>query len=180
MSRIGKQPIQLPKGVELKLAGNRVTVKGPKGALERDLHNSVGLTVDKDVASVVLKTGSLEDRKFHGLSRTLINNMVVGVSTGYTKTLTLIGVGYRAAVAGKELQLTLGYSHPVIYPIEQGLTITVDKNTTIVITGADKEKVGQTAANIRGFRPPEPYHGKGVRYADEKIITKVGKSAGKK
>jgi large subunit ribosomal protein L6 len=180
MSRIGKQPIQLPKGVEVKLAGNRVTVKGPKGALERDLHNSVGLTVDKDVASVVLKTGSLEDRKFHGLSRTLINNMVVGVSTGYTKTLTLIGVGYRAAVAGKELQLTLGYSHPVIYPIEQGLTITVDKNTTIVITGADKEKVGQTAANIRGFRPPEPYHGKGVRYADEKIITKVGKSAGKK
>ena len=180
MSRIGKQPIQLPNGVEVKLAGNRVTVKGPKGALERDLHNSVGLTVDKDVASVVLKTGSLEDRKFHGLSRTLINNMVVGVSTGYTKTLTLIGVGYRAAVAGKELQLTLGYSHPVIYPIEQGLTITVDKNTTIVITGADKEKVGQTAANIRGFRPPEPYHGKGVRYADEKIITKVGKSAGKK
>ncbi len=180
MSRIGKQPIQLPKGVEVKLAGNRVTVKGPKGALERDLHNSVGLTVDKDVASVVLKSGNLEDRKFHGLSRTLINNMVIGVSTGYTKTLTLIGVGYRAAVAGKELQLTLGYSHPVIYPIEQGLTITVDKNTTIVITGSDKEKVGQTAANIRGFRPPEPYHGKGVRYADEKIITKVGKSAGKK
>jgi large subunit ribosomal protein L6 len=94
--------------------------------------------------------------------------------------LTLIGVGYRAAVAGKELQLTLGYSHPVLYPIEQGLSITVDKNTTIVITGADKEKVGQTAANIRGFRPPEPYHGKGVRYADEVIITKVGKSAGKK
>ena len=180
MSRIGKQPIQLPKGIEVKLAGNKVTVKGPKGTLERDLHSSVGVNVDKDVASVVLKTGNLDDRKFHGLSRTLINNMVVGVSTGYTKTLTLIGVGYRAAVAGKELQLTLGYSHPVLYPIEQGLSITVDKNTTIVITGADKEKVGQTAANIRGFRPPEPYHGKGVRYADEVIITKVGKSAGKK
>jgi large subunit ribosomal protein L6 len=180
MSRIGKQPIQLPKGVEVKLTGTKVSVKGPKGQLERSLHSSIGVAVEGENALVTSKTGTMEDRKFHGLSRTLVNNMVVGVSSGYTKTLTLIGVGYRAAVAGKELQLTLGFSHPVIYPIDSGLTITVDKNTTIVIAGADKEKVGQTAANIRGFRPPEPYHGKGVRYAYEKIITKVGKSAGKK
>lgn len=180
MSRIGKQPIQLPKGVEVKMAGTKVLVKGPKGQLEKNMHSSISVSVEADQALVTSKTGTLEDRKFHGLSRTLVNNMVVGVSTGYTKTLTLIGVGYRAAVAGKELQLTLGFSHPVIYPIDPSLTISVDKNTTILITGADKEKVGQTAANIRGFRPPEPYHGKGVRYADEKIITKVGKSAGKK
>lgn len=180
MSRIGKQPIQLPKGVELKVVGSKVTVKGPKGQLEREIHSSVSVNVEGSTALVGLKTQSEELKRFHGLTRTLVNNMVLGVSAGYTKTLSLVGVGYRAAVQGKELQLTLGFSHPVNYPIENGLSITVDKNTTIIITGADKEQVGQTAANIRGFRPPEPYHGKGVRYVDERIATKVGKSAGKK
>ena len=183
MSRIGKKEIKVPTGVDVKLDGSTISVKGPKGALSRDVHP----TMKVEVADSLVKISPVDPAKpavnFHGLTRSLINNMVEGVATGFTKKLLLRGVGYRAAVAGKDLQLTLGYSHPVVYPIPQGIEIKVDKlgkDPMVVVSGADKELVGQTAANIRAFRKPEPYHGKGVRYADEVIITKVGKSAGKK
>lgn len=177
MSRIGKAPIDLPNGVEVKLSGRKVTVKGPKGQLEQELHQSVDLVVEGNVVKIVPKTDDVSN--FWGLTRSLVNNMVVGVSTGFQKQLSLIGVGYRAQVKGKELHLTLGYSHPVIYPIADGLEMSVEKNTIVTVKGADKQMVGQAAANIRSFRKPEPYHGKGVRYIDERILTKVGKSAKK-
>ena len=177
MSRIGKAPIDVPNGVEVKLSGRKVTVKGPKGQLEQELHQSVDLVVEGNVVKIVPKTDDVSN--FWGLTRSLVNNMVVGVSTGFQKQLSLIGVGYRAQVKGKELHLTLGYSHPVIYPIADGLEMSVEKNTIVTVKGADKQMVGQAAANIRSFRKPEPYHGKGVRYIDERILTKVGKSAKK-
>ena len=177
MSRIGKAPIELPTGVELKVDGSKVAVKGPKGQLEREIHPSVDVAVEGNVVKVVPKTDDVSN--FWGLTRSLLNNMVVGVSQGFSKQLSLIGVGYRAQVKGKELHLTLGYSHPVVYPIADGLEMSVEKNTIVTVKGADKEAVGQAAANIRAFRKPEPYHGKGVRYIDERIITKVGKSAKK-
>lgn len=177
MSRIGKAPIEIPGGVEVKVNGSHVVVKGPKGQLERQIHSSVDVQVEGAQVKVVPNTETVSN--FWGLSRSLLNNMVTGVSKGFEKSLTLVGVGYRAQVKGKELHLTLGYSHPVVYPIADGLEISVDKNTTVLVKGADKELVGQTAANIRSFRKPEPYHGKGVRYTDERIITKVGKSAKK-
>lgn len=177
MSRIGKAPIEIPGGVEVKVNGSHVVVKGPKGQLERQIHSSVDVQVEGAQVKVVPNTENVSN--FWGLSRSLLNNMVTGVSKGFEKSLTLVGVGYRAQVKGKELHLTLGYSHPVVYPIADGLEISVDKNTTVLVKGADKELVGQTAANIRSFRKPEPYHGKGVRYTDERIITKVGKSAKK-
>lgn len=177
MSRIGKAPIELPTGVELKVDGLKVAVKGPKGQLEREIHPSVDVAVEGNVVKVVPKTDDVSN--FWGLTRSLLNNMVVGVSQGFSKQLSLIGVGYRAQVKGKELHLTLGYSHPVVYPIADGLEMSVEKNTIVTVKGADKEAVGQAAANIRAFRKPEPYHGKGVRYIDERIITKVGKSAKK-
>lgn len=177
MSRIGKAPIELPAGVEFKVSGSKVVVKGPKGQLERETHSSVDVVVEGSAVKVVPKTDDVSN--FWGLTRSLLNNMVVGVSTGFQKQLSLIGVGYRAQVQGKELHLTLGYSHPIVYPIADGLEMSVEKNTLLTIKGADKELVGQTAANIRAFRKPEPYHGKGVRYVDERIITKVGKSAKK-
>lgn len=177
MSRIGKAPIELPTGVELKVDGSKVAVKGPKGQLEREIHPSVDVAVEGNVVKVVPKTDDVSN--FWGLTRSLLNNMVVGVSQGFSKQLSLIGVGYRAQVKGKELHLTLGYSHPIVYPIADGLEMSVEKNTIVTVKGADKEAVGQAAANIRAFRKPEPYHGKGVRYIDERIITKVGKSAKK-
>ncbi len=180
MSRIGKKPIPVPKGVEVKLDGSKVHVKGPKGALERSVHASMKLEMKDDHIRVIPVEEGKEFTKFQGLMRSLVNNMVVGVSQGFSKNLKLIGVGYRAAIQGKDLQLSLGYSHPVVFPIPEGLDIKVDKQTIVIVSGADKEKVGQAAADIRSFRKPEPYHGKGVRYEDEVIITKVGKSAGKK
>jgi len=181
MSRIGKAPITIPSGVEVKIDGHTVSVKGPKGTLSRSLHPSVKLLKDASHLTVALANPeSLEDRKYFGLSRTLVANMVEGVSKGFQKSLTLVGVGYRAAVAGNDLQLTLGFSHPVVHKIPQGITASVDKQTVILLSGPDKELIGQTAADIRGYRPPEPYHGKGVRYSDEVIATKVGKAAGKK
>ena len=177
MSRIGKAPIKLPTGVEVSVDAGVVTVNGPKGTLVRSTHPSVDVAVDEGSVKIVPKTDDVSN--FWGLTRSLVNNMVVGVSTGFEKKLSLIGVGYRAQVKGKELHLTLGYSHPVVYPIMDGLEMSVEKNTIVTIKGADKEAVGQAAANIRAFRKPEPYHGKGVRYLDERIITKVGKSAKK-
>ena len=181
MSRIGKKIIEIPPGVQVQIESQFVTVKGPLGQLQRTLHETMRLENNGSALQVIPKDAQAKDHgKYHGLVRSLVNNMVVGVSKGFTKNLTLIGVGYRAAVQGNELQLTLGYSHPVIHPIPAGLQIQVDKQTQVSITGADKELVGQTAANIRAYRKPEPYHGKGVRYSDEKIVTKVGKAAGKK
>lgn len=179
MSRIGKKLITLPKGVTLSIEGNQVKVKGPKGSLARDLHRDIKVEVSGSSVVVKPATSSHGVGAFHGLSRTLVANMVHGVSEGYSKSLTLIGVGYRAATQGKELNLTLGFSHPVKYTPPEGINIAVDKQTTVIVSGADKEMVGQVAANIRSFRPPEPYHGKGVRYTDEVIVTKVGKAGGK-
>lgn len=180
MSRIGKKAITLPKGVELKIDGNHVIVKGAKGQLERELHPSVKVVLDGDQVVVSLREDTKSLRRFHGLSRTLVANMIEGCSVGFTKKLSLIGVGYRAAPEGKGLKMNLGFSHPInIKPVD-GIEFKVEKNTTIFVSGASKEVVGQIAADIRSLRPPEPYHGKGVRYADERIITKVGKAAGKK
>lgn len=181
MSRIGKKPIELPKGVTVTVSGRKVSVKGPKGTLERTLHESVDLKVEGNNATIIPKAAeSYEQRRFHGLSRSLVSNMVIGVSAGFQKKLKLVGVGFRAAAQGKGVQLTLGFSHPVNFEPPAGVTVKVDAQTAITVEGADKESVGQVAATIRGFRPPEPYHGKGVRYEDEVIQTKVGKAAGKK
>jgi large subunit ribosomal protein L6 len=138
------------------------------------------VVIEGPEVKIIPKDGAWEFRKFHGLTRSLVNNMVLGVSTGFSKSLNLVGVGYRAQVQGQDLQLTLGYSHPVVFKIPKGIEIKVDKQTALVVSGADKEAVGQAAADIRSFRAPEPYHGKGVRYTDERIVTKAGKSSGKK
>lgn len=183
MSRIGKKEIVVPSGVDVSIDGATVRVKGPKGQLSRPVHPSMVVSLDGGMLRVEPKVDKKEFRKFHGLTRSLINNMVVGTTEGFSKKLLLRGVGYRAALAGKELQLTLGYSHPVLYPIPEGIEIKVDKagkDPLVVVSGIDKEAVGQAAANIRAYREPEPYHGKGVRYIDEVIQTKVGKSSGKK
>lgn len=183
MSRIGKKIIDLPQNVEVKQDGRKIIVKGPKGSLQREIHHSMRVEKDGSHLKVVAVDGQESVGNFHGLTRSLINNMVVGVSAGFSKSLILKGVGYRAQLKGKELQLTLGYSHPINYQIPEGIDIKVDKHGNdplVVVSGADKEVVGQTAANIRSFRKPEPYHGKGVRYIDEVIVTKVGKSSGKK
>lgn len=181
MSRIGKKPISLPKGVEVKISGAKVTVKGPKGELVREIHPTIAVSQEGEEIVCSVKDNGKQSAyaNFHGLTRSLVNNMVLGVSAGFTKRLKLVGVGYRAAVQGNDLNLTLGYSHPILYPIEQGLKISVDKQTTVIVEGIDKEQVGQTAANIRSFRKPEPYHGKGVRYEDEVIVTKAGKTGSK-
>lgn len=180
MSRIGKKPISVPKGVQVSIQGPLVKIKGPLGELSRSLHESMKLQVDDSTMNVVPVKEGKEFGKFHGLTRTLVQNMILGVTTGFEKKLALVGVGYRASVKGKELHLTVGYSHPVVHDIPQGITIAVEKQTEISIKGADKENVGQTAADIRMYRKPEPYHGKGIRYSDEVIVTKVGKASGKK
>lgn len=180
MSRIGKEPIVVPAGVDVKLAeGNFITVKGPKGELSRQLVAEMEISVEAGFVKVARPNDLKRFKSLHGLTRTLISNMVVGVTEGYKKDLEIIGTGYRAAKAGKELTLTLGYSHPVVMTDPEGVEATVDGNTKISITGIDKEKVGQYAANIRAKRPPEPYKGKGVRYVGEHIRRKAGKS-GKK
>ncbi|MCX6129073.1 MAG: 50S ribosomal protein L6 [Proteobacteria bacterium] len=180
MSRIGKRPIAVPGGIEIKIDGNLVKVKGPKGKLERQVHRSIKVVQEGATLHVEPIADTKENRKFHGLTRTLVSNMVEGCHKGYERRLTLVGVGYRGAKQGKGLNLSLGYSHPIFFEAVDGVELNVDKNTTIIVTGASKEDVGETAAKIRGLRPPEPYHGKGVRYEDEKIATKVGKSGGKK
>lgn len=180
MSRIGKKPITVPKGVDVKVDQDNITVKGPKGTLQTKIHSAIKVDVANGVITVAPKVDTKENKKFHGLSRTLIDNMITGCTTGYQKSLSLVGVGYRAAQQGKGLNLTLGFSHPVYFEALPGVTLAVDKLTTIHISGASKADVGETAAKIRSLRPPEPYHGKGIRYVDEKIITKVGKASGKK
>lgn len=179
MSRIGKQPVKVPSGVTVKLNGSVLEVNGPKGGLKRDTFGRVAL---KQESGEIVVTPAVEEggAKYWGLYRTLLSNMVEGVTTGFTRQLELQGTGYRATMAGKILNLTVGFSHPVNIDPPVGVAFDVDKAGKVVISGADKELVGQMAAKVRGIRPPEPYHGKGIRYAGEVIVTKVGKSAGKK
>ena len=176
MSRIGKLPVALPKGVDISIKGQVVEVKGPKGVLSREFHPLV--SVEKDDGSLRVKPleESIKAKALWGLSRSLLNNMVTGVSQGYTRVLEINGVGYRAELKGTALNLSLGFSHPVVFELPQGIEAKVDKNTIITLTGIDKELLGQTAATIRAFRPPEPYKGKGVKYAEETIRRKVGKA----
>jgi large subunit ribosomal protein L6 len=176
MSRIGKKPISVPKGVEIKLnESNYVTVKGPKGSLEQQLPPDITIKQENGVIEVSRPSDANQHRALHGLTRSLLANMVTGVTDGYQRVLEISGVGYRAAVQGKNLQIALGYSHDVIYPIPEGISIATPKPTEVVVTGIDKQKVGQVAAEIREFRKPEPYKGKGVKYAGEFIFRKEGK-----
>ena len=175
MSRIGKKPIIIPAGVKVALNGRTVKVEGPKGRLERELHDQVEIRVEADQIQVHppnQRTGGA----LQGLTRTLVANMVDGVTKGFTRGLEINGVGYRAELKGTTLNLALGYSHPVEYPLPAGVSAEVEKQTKITLSGIDKELVGATAAKIRSFRPPEPYKGKGIRYADEQIRHKVGKA----
>ena len=181
MSRIGKLPITVPAGVDVKIsAENEVTVKGPNGTLSRELHRDMIIKYEGGVITVDRPSENKMHKSLHGLTRTLINNMVIGVTTGFTKELEINGVGYRAALTGKTLNLTLGYSHPVNYTPVDGITIEVPQPNKIIIKGANKEVVGETAAKIREFRMPEPYKGKGIKYVDEVIRRKEGKTGAKK
>ena len=181
MSRIGRMPIAVPQGVTIKIDGNLVSVKGPKGELSRDIHPDMIIELDEGVLNVKRPTDEKKHRALHGLSRTLINNMVTGVTQGFTKTLEIAGVGYRAAKSGTKLNLTLGFSHPVEVEPPAGITIDVPAPNRIIVSGIDKEAVGALAAKIRGYREPEPYKGKGIKYAGEYIQRKEGKAGkGKK
>jgi len=180
MSRKGKMPIPLPKGVEIKINGNAVAVKGPKGNLQYDIRPGVEVAVVGDHVEVKLAQGHESEGNFHGLYRAIVANMVHGVSHGYERKLEMIGVGYRAAVQGQLLDLQIGLSHPTKLPIPEGLQVKVDKNTSITITGPDKQQVGQFAATIRSIRPPEPYQGKGIRFEGEYVRRKAGKAAAAK
>jgi len=175
MSRIGKKPVPLPQGVTATVKGQEVKVKGPKGELSLRLIDGVEATVDKGGVTVTPKEAGEDSRSIWGLQRTLVNNLVEGVSKGYSQQLEISGTGYRAAVQGKNLQLQLGFSHDIVFPIPQGIDIKAEKPTILVVSGIDKQKVGQVAAEIRGFRKPEPYKGKGVKYAEEKVRRKEGK-----
>ena len=180
MSRIGKAPITVPNGVDVTVAGATVTVKGPKGTLSFDVPGEIVVTKDAAVLTVERPNDERENRSLHGLTRTLVNNMVVGVTDGFTKELEIIGVGYRAeAQAPTRLRLALGFSHPVIVEAPEGVTFEVPVPTRVIVKGIDKELVGQVAANIRSIRKPKPYKGKGVRYLGEKVLRKAGKT-GKK
>jgi large subunit ribosomal protein L6 len=175
MSRIGKRPVAVPSGVTASVEGQTVKVKGPKGALQVVLHDDVEAALDKGEVTVKPRHETQRARAMWGLSRTLVSNLVTGVTNGFEKRLEITGVGYRAAVQGKNLQLALGYSHDVVYPIPEGIQIATPRPVEIVVSGIDRQQVGQVAAEIRGFRPPEPYKGKGVKYAGEFIFRKEGK-----
>ena len=180
MSRIGNKPIPLPKGVEVKQDGKSVTVKGPKGSLVTPIVSSIGVKVEGNVVSFTRGDDEGKTRATHGLMRALVANNVLGVTQGFKKELDIVGVGYRAEVKGKEVVFQLGYSHPVRFPIPKGIDINVDGKTGhIVVTGIDKQQVGQTAAEIRRLREPDPYKGKGIKYSDEVLRRKAGKAAGK-
>ena len=180
MSRIGRAPIEIPTGVTVKIEEvNKVTVKGPKGELFRELHPDMKIAVEGNVLTVTRPSDDKEHRSLHGLTRTLINNMVIGVTEGFKKTLEINGVGYRAAKQGKNLNLSLGFSHPVIVEPPAGITLDAPSVTSIVVSGIDKEAVGAIAAKIRSYRLPEPYKGKGIKYEGEHIRRKVGKAGAK-
>jgi len=175
MSRIAKNPIELPKGIEFKQDGNVVTIKGGKGSLSLELNNEIKLDQEENKVTVVARSGSRFAAAMSGTTRALLANMVQGVSEGFVRKLELVGVGYRAQMQGNKLNLTLGFSHPVVYDIPEGVSVETPSQTEVVIAGSDKQKVGQVAAEIRRFRPPEPYKGKGVRYAGERVVLKEAK-----
>ena len=178
MSRVGRAPIPVPNGVQISVTDRRVSVKGPQGSLERDLPGQITLRQDGDVLLVERPDDERENRALHGLTRSLVANMVTGVSAGFTKELEIVGVGYRATAKGPDaLELALGFSHPVAVDAPEGISFEVPAPTRVVVKGIDKEKVGQVAADIRKLRKPEPYKGKGVRYANERVLRKAGKAA---
>ena len=180
MSRIGKKPVAVPKGADVSVSGNTVRVKGPKGDLTLDVHPELSVKLEDGRVVVERPSDSAHHKALHGLTRTLVSNMMAGVTTGFSKTLEIQGVGYRAEKkgGGDQLTLSLGYSHPVLYKPPAGITIEVPNPTTVTVRGADKQTVGQVAADIRSFRPPEPYKGKGIRYQGEQVRRKAGKTAG--
>ncbi len=177
MSRIANNPISIPSGVDVNIAGNLITIKGGKGELSHDIHPMVKVEQEENVLKTTANNTSKFAKALSGTTRALIQNIVTGVSEGFERKLEIVGVGYRAAVSGKTLNLTLGFSHPVEFPIPEGITIETPSQTEIVVKGIDKQQVGQVAANIRAYRSPEPYKGKGVRYSDERIIRKEAKKA---
>lgn len=177
MSRVGRRPIPIPSGVEVTKNGELITVKGPRGTLERTVHRAMKVDVQPDLVTVERPTNQPLHRSLHGVTRSVIANMVDGVTKGFEKQLTIVGTGYRAAVANGRLTLSVGFSHPVEIEPPAGVTIEAPNPTTVIVKGSDKEIVGQLAANIRKVKPPEPYHGKGIRYRDEKVRHKAGKTA---
>lgn len=179
MSRIGRLPVAVPAGVTVEIAGSRISVRGPKGELRRTLDPSLTLACDGAAVTVSRPNDSDRAKALHGLSRTLVANMIQGVTKGYQKTLEIQGVGYKAEANPKGLTLTVGLSHPVPYPAPPGITLTVESSTVVRVSGSDKELVGQVAAELRAVRPPEPYKGKGVRYAGERVRRKAGKTGAK-
>jgi large subunit ribosomal protein L6 len=179
MSRIGKKPVTVPQGVTLDLKGSEVAVKGPKGELRRQLHPEMQLALANGIFTVTRPSEEQKHKALHGLTRTLVQNMIDGVSKGFTKTLEIQGVGYKAEAKPYGVNLVVGFSHPVKYEAPKGIRISVENNTTVKIEGADKEKVGQVAAELRAVRPPEPYKGKGVRYQGEQVRRKAGKTGAK-
>jgi large subunit ribosomal protein L6 len=175
MSRVAKNPVEVPSSIDVSISGGLVTAKGPNGELTLNQHELVSVDLEEGKLQVKANNDSKLARSMSGTTRALLSNIVTGVSQGFEKKLTIIGVGYRAQVQGKNLNLTLGFSHPVVYPIPEGITIEAPSQTELVIKGADKQKVGQVAAEIRAYRPPEPYKGKGVRYTDEYVVRKQAK-----
>lgn len=175
MSRVAKQPIEVPKGVEVTIDGQNVSAKGPKGQRSVTLHDDVAISRDEAVLGVTARKQTQGAVAMAGTMRSLVNNLVIGVSTGFEKKLELRGVGYRAQAQGQSLNLTLGFSHPVVHKVPEGISVQTPTQTEIVVSGADKQTVGQVAADIRSYRPPEPYKGKGVRYADERVVMKEAK-----
>jgi large subunit ribosomal protein L6 len=175
MSRIAKLPVQLIKNVSAQLNGQSLTIKGPKGSLSLEINNDIEVSQDGETLAVAARSGGRFANAISGTTRALINNMVTGVSTGFERKLDLVGVGYRAQAQGKKLNLTLGFSHPVVYDVPEGITVETPSQTEILVKGIDRQRVGQVAAELRRFRPPEPYKGKGVRYNDERIVLKEAK-----
>ncbi len=179
MSRIGKLPVAIPKGVEVTMSGNQIKVKGPKGLLEHDVHRNMSIKVENETVSVSRPNDMKSNKALHGLTRALIQNMMVGVTDGYKRTLEMVGVGYRAELKGKTLTILAGFSHPVVFRPPDDVTLKVEgRNNVIIIEGINKQRVGEAAAQIRRIRPPEPYKGKGIKYHDEIIKRKAGKTAG--
>jgi len=175
MSRIAKEPVEMPQGVEFNQSGTAVSVKGANGTLSMEVNSEVELVVEDNMVTVKARSGSRFAAAISGTTRTLLANMVEGVTKGFEKKLELKGVGYRAISEGKKLNLTLGFSHPVVFEVPDGITVETPSQTEVIVKGNDKQRVGQVAAEIRGFRPPEPYKGKGVRYADERVVIKEAK-----
>ena len=176
MSRIGQKPIEIPSGVKIELNNNVMNVEGPKGKLSQNYSNEVKIDIDNNLAVVTRLNESKRAKGMHGLYRNLLNNMVIGVSQGFTRNLQIIGVGYKAEVKGSNLILHLGFAHPVEYAIPKDIQVSIDANTKISVTGINKQKIGQMCAEIRAYKPPEPYKGKGIRYEDEVVRKKVGKT----